>query len=190
MAATEFGLLGELEELETPRVRPRIRTICGEARRIRSQLLTPQIGVRGPTIVHARKWLSRTSKRWPYESLRELTRHELDILAGCLWRIASAMGEETESYRRLRSDIGRLLGVPAGDEDKRDSGATEFELLGELEEELLEDELEEEALEIEPFFPLPAPPVDKSPVSGCITPGRPRRRDRQVTDDECSSAVI
>jgi OmpA family len=64
--------------------------------------------------------------------------------------------------------------------------ATEFELLGELEEEHLEGELEEEAWEIEPIFPryewevgkavpstLPAPPVDKAPVSGCNTPGRP-----------------
>jgi hypothetical protein len=62
--------------------------------------------------------------------------------------------------------------------------ATEFELLGELEEGLLEGELEEEAWEIEPIFPrnereggnagtLPDPPVDKDPVSGCTTPGRP-----------------
>jgi outer membrane protein OmpA-like peptidoglycan-associated protein len=64
--------------------------------------------------------------------------------------------------------------------------ATEFELLGELEEGLLEGELEEEAWEIEPIFPrdqreggsagpstLPDPPVDKDPVSGCTLPGKP-----------------
>jgi hypothetical protein len=66
--------------------------------------------------------------------------------------------------------------------------ATEFELLGELEEKLKEVELEEEAWEIEPIFPrdereagkavpstLPAPPADRDPVSGCNTPGRPFR---------------
>jgi hypothetical protein len=63
---------------------------------------------------------------------------------------------------------------------------TELELLGELEEALLEGELEEEAWELEPVFhrdeqeaggvvpsTLPAPPVDKDPVSGCATRGRP-----------------
>ena len=37
----------------------------------------------------------------------------MNILHGCLYGVASAMREETEPYRRLRSDIGRLLGVPA-----------------------------------------------------------------------------
>jgi len=111
--ALEF--LGESEERETPRVRPLIRSICGEARGIRRRLLTPQGGDRRYAVEHARKWLRRTSNRWPYESLRELTRRELDLLAGCLYGVASAMGEEPESYRRLRSDIGRLLRVPGGE---------------------------------------------------------------------------
>src|SRR5262249_56252726 len=99
-------------ERESSRVRPLISSICGEAHRIRSRLLTLQGGLCRGAIVHARKWLRRTSNRWPYESLRELTRRELDILAGCLYGVVSAMGEEPEPYRRLRSDIGRLLGVP------------------------------------------------------------------------------
>jgi len=95
------------------RLRPLIRSICGEARNIRGRLLTARGALRSGAIVHARKWLRRTANRWPYESLQELTRRELDILAGCLYGVASAIGEETEPYRRLRSDIGRLLGVPA-----------------------------------------------------------------------------
>jgi hypothetical protein len=123
MGATECEIPGALEKQETPRVRPLIRTICGEAWKIRGRLLTPQIDVRGPAVAHARKWLSRTSARWPYERLLELTRHELDILAGCLWRVASAMGEEPEPYRRLRSNIGRRLGVPTGEfEDEAELG--------------------------------------------------------------------
>lgn len=102
-------------ERESPGLRPLIRSICGEARRIRSRLLTAQGGLRGRVIVYARKWLSRTASRWPSERLRELTRRELDIFAGCLYGIASAMGEEPQAYRRLRSDIGRLLRVPAGE---------------------------------------------------------------------------
>jgi len=118
-----LGLHPESEfasEWETPRLRPLIRSICGEARGIRSRLLAPQ--ARARAIGYARKWLRRTSGRWPYERLRELTRRELDILAGCLYGVASAMGEEPEPYRRLRSDIGRLLRVPAGE------SASEFEI--------------------------------------------------------------
>ncbi len=99
------------------RLRPLIRSICGEARRFRSRLLTLQGGLRGRAIVHARKWLRHTSSRWPYERLSELTRRELDILAGCLYGLASAIGEEPEPYRRLRSDIGKLLRVPSGEFD-------------------------------------------------------------------------
>jgi hypothetical protein len=102
-------------ERESSRLRPLIRGICGKAYRIRSRLLTPQGGLRGGAIVHARKWLRRNSNRWPYESLRELTRRELDVLAGCRYGVVSAMGEEPEPYRRLRSDIGKRLGVPAGE---------------------------------------------------------------------------
>jgi hypothetical protein len=86
--------------------------ICGEARKHRSRLVTARGALRSRAIVHARKWLRTTANRWPYERLRELTRRELDIIAGCLYGVASAIGEETEPYRRLRSDIGRLLGVP------------------------------------------------------------------------------
>lgn len=98
----------ELEYLQ-----PVIRSICGEARNIRSGLLTARGTLRSGAIVHARKWLRRTANRWPYERLRTLARRELDILAGCLYGVASAMGEETEPYRRLRSDIGILLNVPS-----------------------------------------------------------------------------
>ena len=111
MAATEFELLGELGEWEMPRVRPHIRAICGEARRIRNRVLTLKGGDHGAAIVQARKWLTRTSTRWPYEALRQLTRRELDILAGCLYGVASALGEEPEPYSRLRTDIGKALGM-------------------------------------------------------------------------------
>src|SRR5262245_32752765 len=136
----EFDFHGESEfDVETESsVRPHIRSICGEAQRIRSRLLTAQGALRGRAIVHARKWLRRTSSRWPYERLQELTRRDLDILAGCLYGVASAMGEEPEPYRRLRSDIGKLLGVPAG------------ELEGGAE---LEEELEDEAAELELLSP-------------------------------------
>jgi len=100
-------------EWEAPRLRPLIRSICGEAQGIRRRLLTSRADARGGAIAYARKWLRRTSNRWPYDRLRDLTRRELDILAGCLYGVVSAMGEEPEPYRRLRSDIGRLLGVPA-----------------------------------------------------------------------------
>src|SRR5262249_31553801 len=102
-------------ERESSRVRPLISSICGEAHRIRSRLLTLQGGLCRGAIVHARKWLRRTSNRWPYESLRELTRRELDVLAGCLYGVVSAMSEEPESYRQLRSDIGKRLGVPVNE---------------------------------------------------------------------------
>jgi V8-like Glu-specific endopeptidase len=102
-------------EWESSRLRPLIRSICGEARRIRSRLLTAHGAPRSRAIVYARKWLRHASSRWRYEHLRELTRRELDILAGCLYGVASAMDEQPEPYRRLRSDIGKLLGVPAGE---------------------------------------------------------------------------
>lgn len=106
---------GGRAEYETPRVRPLIRSICGEARRIRSRLLSTPGAARGRANVHARIWLTRTANRWPYERLRDLSRRDLDILAGCTYGVASALGEEPAPYRRLRSDIGRLLGVPAAE---------------------------------------------------------------------------
>jgi outer membrane protein OmpA-like peptidoglycan-associated protein len=57
----------------------------------------------------------------------------------------------------------------------------ELELLGALEEELLEGELEEEAWEFETLLPAP---VDQDPVSGCTTRGRP------FDDFEFGSAAV
>jgi V8-like Glu-specific endopeptidase len=103
-------------ESESFRLRPVVRSICGEARRIRSRVLAAPGAPRSRAIAHARIWLRRTANRWPYERLREeLTRRDLDILAGCLYGVASAIGEEPEPYRRLRSDMGRLLRVPSGE---------------------------------------------------------------------------
>jgi V8-like Glu-specific endopeptidase len=106
-------------ESESSRLRPVVRSICGEARRIRSRVLAAPGALRSRAIVHARIWLRRTANRWPYERLlkESLTRRDLDILAGCLYGVASAIGEEPEPYRRLRSDIGRLLGAPSGEFD-------------------------------------------------------------------------
>src|SRR5262249_106167 len=115
MIATELEFMGELGEWEAPPVRPRIRSICGDAKRIRRQQLARKDVDRVHAIPHIEKWLRRTSKRWPDEALRQLTPHELNILAGCLYGVASAIGKEPEPYRRLRSDIGRLLGVPASE---------------------------------------------------------------------------
>lgn len=102
-------------EWESSRLRPLIRSICGEARRIRSRLLTLPGGLRGRATMHAKKWLRHTANRWPHEKLSKLPQRDLDILAGCLYGVASAIGDEPEPYRRMRSDIGRLLGVPSGE---------------------------------------------------------------------------
>src|SRR5262245_20607108 len=111
---SEFDLEGG------PYLRPWIRSTCGEARNIRSHLLTARGALRSGAILYARKWLIRNAERW-YKLLPKcdppLTRQELDILAGCLYGVASAIREEPEPYRRLRSAIGERLGIPAAEFD-------------------------------------------------------------------------
>lgn len=112
------------------RVRPLIRSVCGEAQRLRGRLLASHRMGRAGGAPQARKWLIRASNRWPQGALRELTRRELDLLAGCLYGVASAIGEEPEAYRRVRLHIGRLLAIPTTSlESEAEEEAMELQLL-------------------------------------------------------------